>query len=223
MHQGWLHLNNKKNWSFTVHNKLGSIIKQIQLDNLPFTYQSLINDNILQPDWQSTPSISAFYFSASNLKNLCPTTLSKALDPFNIDQRTWLAAYKEEYNDLKRMQVYNEINDEDLQKIQHKSGRPIPTMRVLTIKYKDSYPDRTKCRIVVPGNQQQHTYNKSDKYAPVISQNHFRCLLSLAVTNKCKLRQGDVKNTFCNGILPDDKMVVIKLPKGCPCSTKNTC
>ena len=120
------------------------------------------------------------------------------------------------------MKVYDEISEDELQKIQHKSGRPIPTMCVLTIKYKDGYPDRTKCRIVVLGKQQQHSYNKADKYAPVISQTHFRCLLLLAITCKRKLRQGDVKNAFCNGILPEDEMVVINPPKGCPFSTNNT-
>ena len=174
----------------------------------------MINENILQPNWQSTPIISAHHVSASNLKHPCPTTLSKALDTSNTDRDTWHAAYKKELDDLKRMKVYDEISEDELHKIQHKSGRPIPTMCVLTIKYKDGYPDRTKCRIVVLGNQQQHTYQKSDKYAPVISQNHFRCLLSLAVKNKRKRRQGDVKNAFCNGILPDNEMVVIKLPKG---------
>ena len=76
-HQGRLNLDDKQNWSFTVRNKLGSIIKQIQLPNLQFTFQSMINENILQPNWQSTLSISAYHVSASNLKHPCPTTLSK--------------------------------------------------------------------------------------------------------------------------------------------------
>ena len=52
------------------------------------------------------------------------------------------------------MKVNNEISKDDFRKIQHKCGRPIPTMCLLTIKYKNGYPDRAKCRIVVLGNQQ---------------------------------------------------------------------
>ena len=153
-HQGRLHLDSGNQWSFTVHNKLESIIKEIKLDNLPFTYQILINENILQPGWPSIPSTSAFHVSASNIKTPCPSTLSKALNQSNIDHPTWLEVYKEEYNVLRQMNVYNEITHGELHKIQHKSGRPILIMCVLTIKYKDGYPDQTKCRIVVLDNQQ---------------------------------------------------------------------
>ena len=221
-HQGRLHLGAGNSWSFTVRNKLGSIIKTIPLPNLPFTFQSLINENILQPGWIQQPTMSAFHVSAAHLKNPCPQSLSKALDPSSVDRQTWLDAYKEEFQGLRNMDVYDEIGTDQLNKIRHKCGRPIPTMCVLTIKYKDGYPDRTKCRIVVLGNQQQHSYSRTDKFAPVISQNQFRCLLSLAISKRRKLRQGDVKNAFCNGILPDDEMVVIRPPKGCPFSTSNT-
>ena len=51
-------------WSFTVLNKLGYIIKQIPLriPNLPFTYQTLLNENILQPGWINNPTFSPFLF-----------------------------------------------------------------------------------------------------------------------------------------------------------------
>ncbi len=120
------------------------------------------------------------------------------------------------------MDVYDEISTEEYHRIQHRCGKPIPTMCVLTIKYKDGYPDRAKCRIVVLGNRQEQTYAKNEKYAPVITQNQFRYLLSLAIKNKRVLRQGDVKNAFCNGRLPDDETVVIRPPKGCPLSRPNT-
>ena len=116
------------------------------------------------------------------------------------------------------MDVYEEISEEHFNKIKHKCGKPIPTMCVLTIKYKNGYSDRAKCRIVVLGNQQQQIYSNGEKYAPVITQNQFRFLLSLAIRIKRLLKQCDVKNAFCNGKLPDDEVVVIKPPKGCPIS-----
>lgn len=70
-------------WSFTLRNKLGSVIKTIPLPDLPFTFQTIINDNILQPGWTQHPTASAFHVSASDLQNPCPRTLSKALEEHN--------------------------------------------------------------------------------------------------------------------------------------------
>ena len=221
-HQGRLHLGSKNTWKFVVHNKLGSIIRQEPLDNLPFTFESLIKEQRLQPGWLNHPHCSAFNVPAKSLTNECPPTLKKALHQSNVDQPTWLKSYQQEFFDLKNMDVYDEISDDEYNKIKHKCGKPIPTMCVLTIKYKNGYPDRAKCRIVVLGNQQQHNFSKGEKYAPVITQNQFRFLLSLAIKNKQILKQGDVKNTFCNGTLPQDELVVIKPPKGCPLSRPNT-
>ena len=221
-HQGRLHLGSQNKWFFVVHNKLGSIIKQELLDNLPFTFQTLISEDRLRPGWLNHPHCSAFHVSAKNLANPCPPTLSKALFHQNTDRSTWLESYQQEFHDLKNMDVYDEISTEEYRRIQHRCGKPIPTMCVLTIKYKDGYPDRAKCRIVVLGNRQEQTYAKNEKYAPVITQNQFRYLLSLAIKNKHVLRQGDVKNAFCNGRLPEDETVVIRPPKGCPLSRPNT-
>ena len=49
-----------------------------------------------------------------------------------------------------------------------------------------------------------------------------RTLLSIAVQHKRVLCQGDVKNAFCHGVLPDDECVVVRPPKGCPHSSPNT-
>ena len=92
----------------------------------------------------------------------------------------------------------------------------------MTVKYKNGYPDRAKSRIVVLGNQQQVQYEPNEKYAPVLSQVQFRTILSIAIQHKRVLRQGDVKNAFCHGILPDDECVVVRPPKGCPHSSPNT-
>ena len=208
-HQGRLHLNPDNLWSFVVYNKLGTIIKIIPLSNLPFTFHTLLTEGTLQPGWDKHPQITACNVSAKHLVNPCPSTLTNALLPDNHDRDTWHKSYAQEYLDLKKMEVYDEITTEQYHKIQHKCGKAIPTMCLLTIKYKDGYPDRAKCRIVVLGNQQQQTYSKGEKYAPVLTQNQFRCLLSLAIKQKRRLRQGYVKNAFCNSCLPDNEVVVI--------------
>ena len=61
---------------------------------------------MLQPGWITDATISARHVSAKNLQNPWPTTFATALDPYNIDHNTWLAAYKEKYDDLCQMEVY---------------------------------------------------------------------------------------------------------------------
>ena len=92
-HQGRLYLD-ATHWSFVVQNKLGDIIKSIPLDNLPFTFQTLITEGRLQPGWQQHPHCLAFNVSAKHLHNPCPATLSKALHESNTDRDTWLQSYK---------------------------------------------------------------------------------------------------------------------------------
>ena len=95
-------------------------------------------------------------------------------------------------------------------------------MCLMTIKYKNGYSDRAKSCIIVLGNQQQVQYEPNENYAPVLSQVQFRTPLSIAVQHKRVLQQGDVKNAFCHGILPDDECVIIRPPNGCPHSSPNT-
>ena len=178
----------------------------------------MINSKILKPGRTTDPLLSAHRVSVIDFKNPCPSTGKKALSPSNPDAKIWLDSFVEEYDNLKRMHVYEEITKDQFRIIQHKCGRPLPTMCVLTIKYKNGYPDRVKSRIVVLGNQQSTQFAPSDTYAPVILQNQIRCLLFIAIQHKCKLKQDDVKNAFCNGVLPPEKVAVVIPPKGCPLS-----
>ncbi len=161
-HQGRLHLGSGNLWSSTVQNILGSIIKQIPNPNLPFTYQTLINDSLLQPWWLTHPTFSAFHVSAKDLQNPCPITLTKALDSTKVDHDT-AGIVQRRMQQSPSYAVCEEITLEQVRCIQNKCGRLIPTMCVLIIKSKDGYPHCTKCRIVAIGNQQQHNYSKSDK------------------------------------------------------------
>ena len=59
------------------------------------------------------------------------------------------------------------------------------------------------------------------KYAPVIST-AAHLLTSMAVNDGCCLKQADCKNTFCNGILPEDEIYIVKPPVNCSCSPRGT-
>jgi hypothetical protein len=90
-------------------------------------------------------------------------------------------------------------------------------MCVLTIKPDEMLrPHRAKARIVVLGNHEDRIWTKSDKYAPVLHSNTLRLLTSIAVERRCTLKQGDCKNTFCQGILPPDEITIVKPPIGDP-------
>ena len=134
-HQGRLHLQSTKIWSFVVFNKLGTIIKNIPLPDLPFTFQTLLTEGVLRPGWENHPHISASNVSAKHLVNPCPSTLTKALTTNNKDRDTWHQSYSQEYFDLKKMEVYDEITSEQFSKIKYKCGKAIPTMCLLGIKY----------------------------------------------------------------------------------------
>ena len=111
-HQGRLHLRPNKLWSFVVLKKMGTIIKDIPLPNLPFMFQTLLTEGILKPGWDHHPHISACNVSAKDLVNPCPSTLTKALLPSNQDRDTWHKSYSQEYFDLQKMGVYDEITSE---------------------------------------------------------------------------------------------------------------
>ena len=91
----------------------------------------------------------------------------------------------------------------------------IPTMNLFTIKPNmDGNPNRAKSRIVALGNLEQIIWSQEDKYAPVLSSTASQLLVSMAVDDGRCLKQAGCKNTFCNSILPDDKICIVKPPTG---------
>ena len=82
-------------------------------------------------------------------------------------------------------------------------------------------PLRAKSRIVVLGNHEDWTWTKSQRYAPVLRSDSLRFLVSMAVEQRRTLKQGDVKNAFCNGDLPPDEVTTVKPPLGDPSASKN--
>lgn len=100
--------------------------------------------------------------------------------------------------------------------------RAIPSMCVLTVKRDENMlPIRAKSRIVVLGNHEERNWSKSDSFAPVLRQDSLRFLTSLAVEKRRKLKQGDCKNAFCQGILPPEETTIIRPPSGDPDASKD--
>ena len=95
------------------------LIKQLPLENLPFTFQTLIDEGTLKPGWENHPQLSAFNVSAKNIQHPCPPTLNKALHPSHLDRDTWLQSYNQEYSDLQNMNVYDTISQDELATILH--------------------------------------------------------------------------------------------------------
>ena len=96
-------------------------------------------------------------------------------------------------------------------------------MNIFTIKPNmDGNSVRAKSRIVALGNLEQRLWSRGDQYAPVLSSTGARLLLSMAVNDGRKLKQGDCKLAFCNGILPEDEICIVKPPPNCPRSAKGT-
>jgi hypothetical protein len=106
----------------------------------------------------------------------------------------------------------------------HKNGSPraIPTMCVLKNK-KDAnlLPVQAKSSIVVLGNHEDRVWSKSEKYAPVLCSDSLRSLVSMAAENCRVLKQGNCKNTICNGNLSPDEVTTVQPPKGDPSAAKN--
>ena len=77
-------------------------------------------------------------------------------------------------------------------------------------------PLEPKSRIVALGNLERKIWSREDRYAPVLSGPASRLLLSMAIEDGRRLKQGDCKNAFCNGILPDDEVCIVRPPQDCP-------
>jgi hypothetical protein len=64
-------------------------------------------------------------------------------------------------------------------------------------------------------------WSKPNKYAPVLHPDSMRLIASMAVERHMYLKQGDCKNVFCQCVLPDEEITIVKPPIGYPDATKN--
>jgi hypothetical protein len=139
------------------------------------------------------------------------------------DRDVWLESFWEEKNGIKSLNTYDKISLAEYPALREK-GAPhaIPTMCILTIK-KDKMMNtlRAKSCIVVLGNHEDRVWATSEKYAPVLRLDSMQLMVSMATESHCVLKQGDCKNAFCQGILPDNKIRIVKPPIGDPDAKKD--
>jgi hypothetical protein len=162
--------------------------------------------------------------SAKGLKNrIAPRNLREALSIHNPDRPIWIEAYQEEYEGLQRLNTFTIIDETQLQQYVKRGCEVVPSMSIFTVKPDEKgEPYRAKGRTVVLGNLEKRTWSKADRYAPVLSAIGARLLASLAVGKGRILKQGDCKNAFCQPELPEDEIVIVIPPKGCPYTKPGT-
>jgi len=85
----------------------------------------------------------------------------------------------------------------------------------ITIKY-DQHNKRSKYRLDVLGNLDYHKWTKEDTAAPVLSHLELRLLTSLAVYNKCVVKNCYIKQAFIQSTLFSDEEYFLRLPPGFP-------
>jgi hypothetical protein len=199
----------------------------VPMPHLPSTWQDLCVDGILIPGHQSSsflrPRAAASHISATHLKRECPRSLLTALHHSHPDCNTWLANFREEKSGIKLQNTYVKISLAAYRALWAQGApRAIPTMCVLSIKKDEMFnPLCAKSHIMVLGNHEDCAWSKPEKYAPVLRPNSMQLMVSLAVEQRRTLKQGDCKNSFCQGVLPDDKTTIVKPPIGDPDAGKD--
>ena len=68
---------------------------------------------------------------------------------------------------------------------------------------------------------ERRIWSREDKYAPILSSPASQFLVIMAVDDS-RLKQADCKNAFCNELLPNDEIYIVKPPIGCPISSPET-
>lgn len=90
-------------------------------------------------------------------------------------------------------------------------------MNLFTIKYNmGGNPNQEKSYIVALENLEHWSWSQEDKYTLVLSTTTCCLLVCTVVDDRYCLKQGDYKNVFCNGILHNKEICIVKLPTRCP-------
>jgi hypothetical protein len=160
----------------------------------------------------------ASFVNAINLHLKCPPSLLKGLTNSHPDREIWLNSFFEEKQGIESLGTSGKIRLGEYCAL-HKKDAPkaTPTICVLSIKhYKNLLPLCAKFCIVVLGNHKNQVWSKSNHYAPVLWSNSLWFLVTMAVSKCCPLPQGDCKKAFCQGILPNNKITIVRSPSSNP-------
>ena len=96
-------------------------------------------------------------------------------------------------------------------------------MNIFNVKTdKEGNSIRAKSPIVAIGNLEQQIWLREDRYTPVLNGISSQLFLSMAIEDGRYLKQGYCKSAFCNGILLDGEICIVKPPMNCPNSTPGT-
>ena len=231
------HLNYDKgteSWSFTPgrHNNK----PPIPLPNFKVLAHSMVTNKKLFQGWKSRKSVLsarvlraasnviaynwklvARHISAKTLDNLQAPTLVRHRLLTPNDKKLWDAAYDEEYDGLQNLPAWDIISEAEYKRLRPITGNALPTMAISTIKKDENgNPKRCKYRIVALGNLDPNNWDKTDCFAPVLSQPELRLLCSIAAKNKCIPKVGDVSQAFVQSTLPKTEQYILRPPPGCP-------
>ena len=234
--QGTLHLQPDDEWEFIPGRKGSKTVKKaIRLENFRDVAEEMIHNKKLFEGWAHRFSkitqerrqvamanvvahnIHAKHISAQNLSSLDAPTLTQHIKMKPGDKEIWDAAYAEEYNGLTNLPAWETISEAEYKKIKHLTGDLLPTMAISTVKVDENgKPKRAKYRIVALGNLDPHEWSKNECYAPVMSLFELRLMCALAARHKRIPKNGDVKQAFCQAVLPDGEKYALRPPAGCP-------
>jgi histone deacetylase 1/2 len=111
-----------------------------------------------------------------------------------MQQTDWLQAMKTEYDALMTNNTWSLV--------------PLPPNRqaigckwVFRLKQNaDGSINKHKARLVAKGFHQQHGFDYTETFFPVVKPITVRTVLTLAVTKKWTIRQLDINNAFLNGV-----------------------
>jgi len=158
------------------------------------------------------------HVSAANLQNLDTPTLRKTNRWDTDNKNIWNQSYDEEYCGLQDLPTWTTISSSKYNKIKHIVGDVLPAMDLLTVKYDEhGKPKQDKWRIVALGNLDPYEWSINDFFAPVISMVELRFMtVSLTVKYNFFLLNGNVKQAFCQAVLPPDKQYVLRPLVRCP-------
>ena len=164
------------------------------------------------------------HVSAQDLIDMStPASLLKHHLMHPSDKKIWDASYRSEYEGLVNIDTWELISQADYENLKTSVKGIMPTMAISVIKYDgNGRPVRAKYRIVALGNLDPHNWEKQDCFAPVLSQMELRFIVALAVKLRCIPKTGDIKQAFCQSLLPCDEKYICSPPPGCPLTPPNS-